>query len=83
MVSEAVALEKRQREIERDIQYMRKSVADGKTAAMTALDKLVDEHLASPQGDGLTRPQAFAHVAVRTDQGRSLFAADKRQRGIL
>jgi hypothetical protein len=41
------------------------------------------KHLASPQGEGLTRPQAFAHVVVDTDQGRSLFAADNRQRGIL
>jgi hypothetical protein len=35
---------------------------------VSLLGKLVDEHLASPQGEGLTRPQAFAHVAVRTDQ---------------
>jgi hypothetical protein len=52
-----------------------------RTAAMHELDKIVDEH--HEKNPHLSREQSFAHVVTGTDRGRHLFAADKKQRGIM
>lgn len=60
-----------------------RKTAPGQTASMKTIDKLVDEHMATPAGKGQSRQQAFTHIVTNTPEGKKLLARDKQERGIV
>jgi hypothetical protein len=54
----------------------------GRSAHGVKIDDLVDKFMESGEGQRFTRQQAYAHIITNTEQGRKLFNADQRERGI-